>query len=41
MESTLTFDILHLCALAITTCCFLIISGKRVIELCSQTDSSK
>ncbi|MGO2234505.1 MULTISPECIES: hypothetical protein [unclassified Marinomonas] len=41
MENMLLVDFFHLSALATTVCCFLVISGKRVIELCSQTHSSK
>jgi hypothetical protein len=37
MESFLIDDFFHLTALAITVCSFLVISGKRIIEQCSQT----
>ncbi|WP_269814506.1 hypothetical protein [Marinomonas shanghaiensis] len=39
MENILLVDFFHLTALAITVCCFLVISGKRVIELSSQKAS--
>ncbi|PYF84187.1 MULTISPECIES: hypothetical protein [Marinomonas] len=34
-------DIFHLSAMAITVGCFLFISAKRVIELCSNTNIEK
>ncbi|BFM49059.1 hypothetical protein [Marinomonas sp. THO17] len=39
MDILLLDDIIHLTALAITVGSFLVISGKRVIELCEQTRS--
>ncbi|RBP83393.1 hypothetical protein [Marinomonas rhizomae] len=41
MENMLLVDFFHLSALATTVCCFLVISGKRAIELCSQTGSER
>lgn len=39
MDMLLLDDVFHLAALAITVGSFLVISGKRVIELCEQTRS--
>ncbi|ETI58828.1 hypothetical protein D104_14285 [Marinomonas profundimaris] len=41
MENAFIIDFFHLTAVAITVICFLVISGKRVIELCSATNSNK
>ncbi|MCW4627921.1 hypothetical protein [Marinomonas rhodophyticola] len=41
MENIILVDFFHLTVLATTVCCFLVISSKRVIELCSQTQSGK
>ncbi|MCW8357000.1 MAG: hypothetical protein ACPGRG_01985 [Marinomonas sp.] len=41
MDTVFIIDVFHLTALAITISCFLFISGKRIIELCSQTHSNK
>jgi len=41
MEGFLMDDFFHLTALAVTVVSFLVISGKRVIELCSATYSDK
>ena len=41
MNQVPLIDIFHLSAMAITIGCFLYISAKRVIELCSDTNIEK